>query len=61
MSSKISRWQHKFFSCGGKKVLIKVVDFGGVAAWRKKGIHWAKWESLRDFTSFNQVLVAKQG
>lgn len=25
VSSKTSRWQHKFFSCGGKKVLIKVV------------------------------------
>ncbi|KAL9453574.1 hypothetical protein AB3S75_009225 [Citrus x aurantiifolia] len=97
--NKISNWQHKFFSCGGKEILIKAAmqaipayamsvfktpmgvcnDIQKAVAniwWGsksdKRSIHWSKWEKLsqakckrgmgfRDFSSFNQALVAKQG
>ncbi|KAH9769616.1 reverse transcriptase domain-containing protein [Citrus sinensis] len=97
--NKLTSWESKFFSCGGKEVLIKVVaqavpayamsvfkipqsicddiqkavaKFWWSSAGNHRGIHWAKWGRLcqakirgglgfRDFSCFNQALIAKQG
>lgn len=97
--NKVSSWQHKFFSCGGKEVLIKaaaqaipayamsvfkiplgicndiqrvIANFWWGSKKDKKNIHWSRWDKLsqskyrggmgfRDFLSFNQALLAKQG
>ncbi|KAL9426467.1 hypothetical protein AB3S75_033282 [Citrus x aurantiifolia] len=97
--NQVSNWQHKFFSVGGKEVLIKaaaqaipayamsvfkipmgicddiqriIAKFWWGSGTDKKGIHWSSWSKLsmakcrggmgfREFSSFNQALVAKQG
>lgn len=85
--SKISSWQYKFlaqavpaYAMSVFKLPLGICDdiqkvisrFWWSSNAEKRGIHWARWESLsqakqkgglgfRDFASFNQALVAKQG